>query len=594
MYRYRSITAGLGITAGRVERLRGWLGAGLGLLLAGCAGVQTGSYPEPEPLPSSRSDGANQSASAAAATRKHTADAVFEVLAGEIAVQRGELDAAYDHYLEAARGARDAGAAERATRIAMYQKQDEKAEQAVGYWVELAPQDAAARQVAGVLYARRGQQELAFEQFQELARLEQAEGNDGFLRVAAVLGTLPDIALRLQLIERLTAANAGEPRAHYAYAVVAVGADHLDLAELEVRKALALRPDWPKAQILLSRVLLAKGDSAGARRVLEDALAGASDSLDLRSAYARLLVDARELKAAYRQFQRLHQLQPEEEDVLFSLGVLALQLEDMQAARNHFGDLYELGLRRDESAYFIGQIEEERERYDVAMEWYERVGGSLELEARVRTARILAEQGQLVQARDLLQRMRVQQPEKAVNLYLIEGGLVGDAGRRQEVVTLYTKALQAFPDNHDLLYARALAAAEVGDVPLLERDLQRILEEDPEHADALNALGYTLADQTDRHQEALVYISRALELKPDNAAILDSMGWLQYRLGNYPEALRYLRRANAMLPDAEIAAHLGEVLWVSGEREQARRVWKEALERDPDSPHLQDVLKRFP
>jgi tetratricopeptide (TPR) repeat protein len=562
-------------------------------MLTGCAGLQTAPYPEPEPLPSSRSEGAQESVSAAA-LREHTADAVFEVLAGEIAVQRGDLDVAYEHYLEAARVARDAGAAERATRIAIYQKQDQKAERAVAYWVELAPQDAAARQVAGVLYARTGQQTLAFEQFQELARLEQAAGNDGFLRVAAVLGTLPDIALRLQLIESLTAANSGEPEAHYAYAVVAVGADQLELAELEVRKALARRPDWPKAQILLSRVLLAKGDIDAARRVLEDALAGSPDNIQLGSAYARLLVDAREVKAAYLQFQRLHRLQPEDEEVLFSLGVLALQLEDMQAARDHFGSLYEMGLRRDESAYFIGQIEEQRKRYEVAVEWYERVGGSLELDARVRTARILAEQGQLAQARELLQRMRVQQPEKAVNLYLIEGGLVGGAGRRQEVVNLYTKALQAFPDNPDLLYARALAAAEVGDLPLLESDLQRILEDDPEHADALNALGYTLADQTDRHQEALVYISRALELKPDNAAILDSMGWLQYRLGNYPEALRYLRRANAMLPDAEIAAHLGEVLWVSGEREQARRVWKEALEREPDSPHLRDVLKRFP
>ena len=131
-------------------------------------------------------------------------------------------------------------------------------------------------------------------------------------------------------------------------------------------------------------------------------------------------------------------------------------------------------------------------------------------------------------------------------------------------------------------------------MPLLEADLQRILEEDPDHADALNALGYTLADQTDRQQEALVYITRALELKPDNAAILDSMGWVQYRIGNYPEALRYLRRANDMGPDAEIAAHLGVVLWVSGEREQARRVWNEALERAPDSHHLHDVLKRFP
>jgi Flp pilus assembly protein TadD len=171
--------------------------------------------------------------------------------------------------------------------------------------------------------------------------------------------------------------------------------------------------------------------------------------------------------------------------------------------------------------------------------------------------------------------------------------LLSNGDQKGEVLALYTEALDAYPQNHELLYARALAAAELGRIAELEQDLRVILQDNPKHADALNALGYTLADQTDRYQEALEYIERALELKPNNPAVLDSMGWVQYRLGNYEKALQYLQRANQMHSDSEIAAHLGEVLWVVGDKDQARQVWQRALELDPDSSHLQDALRRF-
>ena len=150
------------------------------------------------------------------------------------------------------------------------------------------------------------------------------------------------------------------------------------------------------------------------------------------------------------------------------------------------------------------------------------------------------------------------------------------------------------PDNPDLLYDRALYAVELGRIDILEQDLSKVIQNDPNHADALNALGYTLADQTTRYGEALMYIERALALKPDSAAILDSMGWVQYRLGNNLEALRYLRRALELQPDAEIAAHLGEVLWVTGDREEARKVWQAALADNPDDELLQRLMEHGP
>jgi tetratricopeptide (TPR) repeat protein len=555
------------------------------LALAGCGAIGNRS-PAPASTPESPSD------APITAPSDPNAAMVFDVLAGEIAAQRGELETAYRYYLSAARRTGDAGAAERAARIAIYIKREDWAEQAVKYWTELAPGDVAARQAAAVIYARVGRLDQALAQLEELLRLENEKGDEGFLRVAAVLGTLNEVPLRLELMQRLVAGHTANAQAHYAYALVAVGAEQLDLAEAEARKALVLRRGWPKAQILLSRVLLAKGNNTGARGVLETALAGSADSLGLRAAYARLLVDTKDLNAAYDQFLRLHKLQPDNDEVLYALGVLALQLEQRDLAREHFRDLYGMNRRRDEAAFLIGQIEEKDKNLDAAREWYERVGGELEVEAQVRIARVLGEQGQLAQAQDLLQRLRVRLPEHAVTLYLVEGELLADADK-QKVMELYAKALEAYPGDHKLLYARALVAAELGQVDVLERDLLMVLAENPEHADALNALGYTLADQTTRYQEALDYISRALELKPDSPAILDSMGWVQYRLGNYQEAVQYLQRANQLFPDAEIASHLGEVLWVMGNKKQARKVWEEALEREPDSRQLKEIMRRL-
>jgi tetratricopeptide (TPR) repeat protein len=199
----------------------------------------------------------------------------------------------------------------------------------------------------------------------------------------------------------------------------------------------------------------------------------------------------------------------------------------------------------------------------------------------------------MMQAQELLQRLRVRTPEHAVTLYLVEGELLGDAGQSQQVMQLYGNALEAYPGDQKLLYARALVAAEQGQVELLEQDLLQVLAENPQHADALNALGYTLADQTTRYDEALDYIRRAMALKPDSPAILDSMGWVQYRLGNYQEAVQYLERALQMFPDAEIASHLGEVLWVMGRKEQARKVWQDALKREPDSPKLHEIMRKL-
>jgi len=180
-----------------------------------------------------------------------------------------------------------------------------------------------------------------------------------------------------------------------------------------------------------------------------------------------------------------------------------------------------------------------------------------------------------------------------VRIYITRGGILRGAGRHDEAMETYNTALAVVPGNSDLLYARALTAEKVGRIDILEADIKLILQNEPDNAHALNALGFTLADQTNRYSEALGYLERAIEIMPDDAAIIDSLGWVNYRMGNYPQAIQLLRKALARFDDAEIAAHLGEVLWVSGNQEEARQVWQRGLERSPGDPMLQKVMQRF-
>jgi len=218
------------------------------------------------------------------------------------------------------------------------------------------------------------------------------------------------------------------------------------------------------------------------------------------------------------------------------------------------------------------------------------VDGSNATDAAVRIARLHAAGGDVSRARDMLQQLRDQMPDDAVTLYLIEGEMLREHDAEQQAMAVYDQAVAARPDDPDLRYARAMVAVGLDRVELLESDLRHILAQDPEHADALNALGYTLADRTDRLAEAKELIEQALALKPDEPAIMDSMGWVLYRMGDPQAAEPYLRQALDLVFDPEIAAHLGEVLWALGRKDEARAIWDRALEADPEHEYLLRVL----
>ena len=301
-----------------------------------------------------------------------------------------------------------------------------------------------------------------------------------------------------------------------------------------------------------------------------------------------------DLEGAREQFKLVVKQEPDNADALYSLGLLELETEQYKDGEKHLRQLISLKKREQSAYYYLGYAAVKQGNDAAALDWYRKVeSGDFWSQSQLHVAEIMVRLGRLGDMQDYMQELREKNPQASVAFDLIEGQVLADAGLHEMALQVYARALEADPDNEELLYARSLLAQELGQIELAEQDMRRILDNDPDNVRTLNAYGYTLADQTDRYEEALGYISRALELKPDDPAIIDSMGWVHFRLGNLGEARKYLEQAWGLTQDSEIGAHLGEVLWEQGEYEAARTIWDEAKTSNPDNPVLLDVLKRL-
>ncbi len=563
------------------------------LQLAACAGFPTLAPSEPE-APAPVAETLPEADAPMQATTDLTGAMLFDILLGEVAGQRNRLDVSVDHYLRAAETAEDPRVAERALRIALFAKQEDAALTAARRWVELAPERLEARQSLAALALHAGIADEAYEQMEFMVAAAR-EDREAYQTITGLLARSEDPTLALDLMARLTQNHPDSPEAHLAHSRLALHADQTELALSQVERALSLRPDWPDALIMRAGVRVKAGQVDVARSELEAAIAAQPKHVELRLALARLLLDLQDLPAATEQFRQVVKLQPDHVDALYSLGLLAVEEKNYREAESNFRKLLALGQREQEARYYLGRVRELRDDKKDALTWYQRVSeGEYWLEAQIRVAALRAELGDLPTARRQLQTIRSRDPRLAVRLYLVEGDILTHAGQQQEAMNLYNMVLTELPGNHDVLYARALLAEKLNDIPLAESDLRRVVEEDPTNFHAINALGYTLADRTDRFEEALVLIQRALELAPDEAAIIDSMGWVLYRLGRLDEAVQQLRRAYELSDeDPEVGAHLGEVLWQQGKRDEARALWQKARKKSPDNAVLLKTLERF-
>jgi len=414
--------------------------------------------------------------------------------------------------------------------------------------------------------------------------------------IAGLLGRQQDKQAALEVMQRLVNSRPNDPNALIALSHLAVRAGELDRAEQAIKKVVELEPDRVDANIQLARILTMRGKSTEALKILTAAVKKHPKDTDLRAIYARALADNKQFDKAYTQFKIIDKQTPDDPENLMFLGMVGLQLSRLDEAEKYFLRLYQVGQGYEsESSYYLGTLAEEYHKDpDAAIKWYSKVDrGDKYLEAQIRIAVLLAQKGEIDQARGQLSAITPRSPSELMRIYLVDGQILRDAGRSVEAIDVFTAGLKELPENADLLYARAMTYEKLGDYDNMEKDLKQILARHPDSVDALNALGYSLADHTRRYQEALGYIQRAYELQPDSYFILDSMGWVQYRLGNYQEAVRYLRRALDASSDTEIAAHLTEVLWVMGDKQAARDVWDKALKVAPGNKMLLDVMNRL-
>lgn len=522
-----------------------------------------------------------------------TEDILYRLLVAEIAGQRGQLDISVKNYLDLARSTRDPEIASRATRIAVYARDDEAAYSAAEIWLERDPDNIDAHQVMAVMAVRKGDLESAMVHFQYIMN-NSAEVIDQKLWVIAnLLSKEQDQQVAIQVMDKLMEGHQDDPDALYAYAHVMSRLDQDDKSLEILEKVLGIVPDNTNANISYVSLLQKQGRTSEAIEWLQQSLDQHEDNFNLRLYYARLLTDEKRFDDARRQFEILATEAPNNTDVLYALGLLYLQANRMDESRIYFERLSKLGERPDEVNYYLGRIAEEQDDYETAMSWYQNVQeGNNYFDAQIRIALLLAKTNGIDDARQHLQAIKVENQDQKIVLIQAEGELLTDEKRYAEALAVYSDALKNNSDP-DLLYSRAMLAEKMDRLDILEQDLKKILKQDPNHAQALNALGYTLADRTDRYEEAYTFIKKALDLKPDDFYILDSMGWVLYRLGRLDESIKFLNKALTERQDPEIAAHLGEVLWVKGDKAAARDIWEAALQQTPEDTRLLDVIKRF-
>ena len=568
-------------------------GLALAVLLSGCQTLP----PAPDAAPEKKPQAQAEAAPAGPELPEIELDPslLYRLLLAEVAGQRGEVGRSALHYLRAAYDTGDPRLARRATQLAIYARDFALAMKASELWVDLAPESLEAHQSRAALLIRAGRTDEAVDHLQSVLAMSEQMNGHGFMLVTNLLQREQDRERALAVMGRLIESRRDDPHALYAYARLAsvIGEPKQALDTLET--LLAQRPDWAKAMALKANVVHSLGQSERALKLYRRAVDLEPENTDLRLAYARLLVEEKQLEKARDQFKELAERMPDNANVTYALGLLALRAGDLDHAEEQFGKLLTSGQRTDEAAFSLGQIAEQRDHWDEAIKWYSAVDEESDryLDARVRVAVILAQEQTLEKARRYLDRIKAQGPDERVRLMLVEGELLHEHGRPEGAMEVYGRALERFPDNVEVRYARAMVAERLDRIDLLEKDLRRILAADPDNTQALNALGYTLADRTDRHQEAYELIQKAYEQEPDDPAIIDSMGWVLYRMGRNEEALRHLRRAYRLRPDGEIAAHLIEVLWETGRKDEARERADEARERFPEHELLKELVQRL-
>ena len=583
--------------------MRFLLSAALGLLI-GCSNnpvkqPDASSPVAPEPVPVSPSAGDREETAAPSQPpappslqRPFPEQSLYALLVAEFALRRRDYDLALKNYMEQADVLRDSAISAHTTKLAQFMNRDREALHASRLWVALDPDNLEARLTLANLLARRGESRAALPHMEYILR---AGGLANFTALARgfrdmsgadrlqFLGSIESLAeqypdnvqLRICMVLLLEEMGKHESALAGLQGVFRIDAGQLQAVVLDAK----LRLDLRQPERAFERI--------------EAILEANPDNQRLRMQYARLLTRV-DMARAEQEFRTLVEQVPEDPDLLFSLALIQRETRDLDGARQNLMKLLELNQRTDEAHYYLGKTAEQQQRWEDALTHYMQVQPHRDFGAATdRIAQLLLAAGQAAELGAYFDHLRQRFPQLSERLYTLEADKLSSFHHRTEALQLLDRGIAEFPHSTSLRYSRSMLYEQEGSLAVAERDLRHILEREPDNAAALNALGYMLANRSDRYLEAERLISRALQIEPEEAAILDSMGWVKYRLGEYETALDYLQQAYRAFPDPEVAAHLGEVLWVLGDREAARRIWHDALQNAAEHPILTETMQHF-
>jgi tetratricopeptide (TPR) repeat protein len=520
------------------------------------------------------------------------ADAVFDFLVAEFAAQRGDISSALATHNRMARELHDPAIARRAVELAIRTRSFPAALQSAALLLELEPDSTLAREIIAALV---GSDNDIGKAQSAISMLLEKSGDKApmLLQMGHLFAKYTDKRAVLEATRAIVKPYEDMAEAHYALGVAAFLADDEKAALEESRAALRSRPGWDQGAILRAQVLrkTAPGDVIP---FYEEFVARHPESAEVRMQLGRELATAKRLGEAREAFREAEKAAPKDGQAPYAIGLLSLQLEDYLEAQGAFSRALKLGYKEPAAVYLgLGQASEGLKRYEEAIGWYQQVDSNDWVRAQLKIATLIARQQGLQAGREYLHKVATHSKADEVQVIQVEAQLLREAKAWQETYALLTDAAKKHPDSFELRYDRAMAAERVEKIDVLEEELREVIRMKPDYAHAYNALGYTLAEKTDRLEEARGLIEKAYKMAPEDPFVMDSLGWVHYRQGNLAESLRYLHKAYSARTDPEIAAHLGEVLWRSGQREEAQKVWRAALTENPDHETLLAVMQKF-
>jgi len=562
--------------------------------ILGCAhGVSTDAVMANEPAKVVPPVKSKQPESSESQSSKLDAALLYSLLGGEVAGQRGDINMASSFYVEAARLSRDPEVALRAAQIALYSKDIEAAKSAIDIAVDSGGVSVQSRRLALTIYLRSGDTKKSLNQIALMLEKSDIPQRNALIAIGEIVARHASKNVGIQVVNELVKTYPDEAGIYLVRSKMMSQLKQWDNAEDDATIVTKIDPAWPVGFAQLSLVLESKGETERALSTLKSA-GERLKAKQLMMGYGQLLAKKERYEAAKVEFLKLVSQEEDYPEASFALGLVCLKLGNTSEAVAVFEGLYAVNGFSSQSAFYLGRIHYFQKAYQDALMWFDRVAkGPQYIDSQATIALIKSEMGDLQGARSILQTLRNEYPENATRFYLLEAELLMEGQHYKVLYGLLNEALKEAPEDLALRYARSIAATELDELTVAEKDLLFVLAKEPADVNALNALGYTLASKTFRFKEARQYLTQALALRPNDSAILDSMGWLNYREGHYEEALVLLQKAYQGSPEGEIAAHLGEALWMLGRQKEARKLWEEGLERDSDNKHLIEVLKRL-